>query len=67
MTKKTEMTDFKTKQILAKLERIVKEITKPVYHLNQMYQQQPFGRMTSLNALAMEKTIHTIRTGKQHN
>lgn len=53
------MTEFKTKQFLGKLEQRVWELIKPIYRLNQRYQRQPFGRMTSVHVLDEKEFKHS--------
>ena len=48
---KNKMNNSLTKQLLTSLEHQIRDFIKPVYRLNQRYQRQPFGRMTSVHVL----------------
>jgi hypothetical protein len=49
------MTESKTKQFLERCEEQIWNLLKPVGAMNQMYQRQPFGRMTSEAAVVLQK------------
>jgi len=52
--KEKTMKNLKIKLFMWRLENRFWKFFRPVFILNQMYQRQTFGRMTSVSALTME-------------
>jgi len=62
--KEKTMKNLKIKLFMWRLENRFWKFFRPVFILNQMYQRQPFGRLTSVSAITMELNHGTIKNGK---